>query len=110
VDYVGRVAGITRHGADVSMGISLPKGYTSMVAEKCSIAVDGVSLTVAEAGRDSFAVCLIPHTLRSTTLGSRVRGDDVNVEFDIVGRYVARQKEAAAVSNITEEFLRAKGF
>lgn len=110
VDYVGKVVDIAKGRDEAAMSISLPQEYAGMVAEKGSVAVDGVSLTVGEVRRDSFKVYLIPHTLRSTVLGSRGRGDGVNVEFDIVGRYAARQREVQSRSIITEDFLRSKGF
>jgi riboflavin synthase len=66
------------------------------VAEKGSIAVDGVSLTVTSVGTDWFEVGLIPETLRATTLGTKQPGDPVNLEVDVLAKYVARLAEAAA--------------
>jgi riboflavin synthase len=67
-----------------------PNGFARYVAEKGSIAVDGVSLTVTAAKGDGFTVALIPHTLAVTTLGDRRPGDRVNVEIDVVAKYVER--------------------
>jgi riboflavin synthase len=64
-----------------------------LVARKGSIAVDGVSLTVSDVGRDWFEVSLIPETLTATTLGSLAAGDAVNIETDILARHVARLHE-----------------
>jgi len=58
--------------------------------EKGSVAVDGISLTVVEVDRDSFSVVIIPHTARLTTIGFKNAGDTVNLEADILGKYVAR--------------------
>jgi riboflavin synthase len=70
--------------------LALPKDTAQYVVEKGSIAIDGVSLTVVEAGSDSFTVSLIPETLAATTLGSKRVGELVNLEFDIIGKYVER--------------------
>jgi riboflavin synthase len=73
--------------------ISLPGGLGRYVVEKGSITVDGVSLTVVEADRDWFSVSLIPTTLELTTLGSKGQGDPVNLEVDVVAKYVERMLE-----------------
>jgi riboflavin synthase len=70
--------------------VSLPDDLGRYVVEKGSITVDGVSLTVVEAARDSFTVSLIPTTLGLTTLGSKTVGDPVNLEVDVVAKYVER--------------------
>jgi riboflavin synthase len=70
--------------------VSLPDDLGRYVVEKGSITVDGVSLTVVEAARDSFTVSLIPTTLGLTTLGSKAVGDPVNLEVDVVAKYVER--------------------
>jgi riboflavin synthase len=74
--------------------ISLPPALAPYLVDKGSITVDGVSLTVVDAGDDDFTVSLIPETLRRTTLGFREPGDPVNLEVDVIGKYVARQLEA----------------
>jgi len=73
--------------------VSLPDDLGRYVVEKGSITVDGVSLTVVEAARDSFTVSLIPTTLGLTTLGSKSVGDPVNLEVDVVAKYVERMLE-----------------
>ena len=70
--------------------ISLPDELGRYVVEKGSITVDGISLTVVEAARDWFSVSLIPTTLELTTLGTKVAGDPVNLEVDVVAKYVER--------------------
>jgi riboflavin synthase len=72
---------------------SLPPDLARFVVEKGSIAVDGVSLTVAEVDPDAFTVALIPTTLAHTTLGMRAAGDSVNIEVDVVAKYVQRLTE-----------------
>ena len=69
---------------------SLPHDLARYVVEKGSIAVDGVSLTVADVTDDTFAVALIPTTLASTTLGVRQPGDTVNIEVDVIAKYVEK--------------------
>jgi riboflavin synthase len=71
----------------------LPAEFARLVAEKGAIAVDGVSLTVTDVGEDWFEVGLIPETLRATTLGARQPGDRVNIEVDVLAKYVARLME-----------------
>jgi riboflavin synthase len=82
---------------------SLSPDIAPLIARKGSIAVDGVSLTVSAVGRDWCEVSLIPETLTATTLGSRVAGDRVNIETDILARHVARLNEFAQVSTTPTE-------
>jgi riboflavin synthase len=77
--------------------VSLPHELAPYLVDKGSITVDGVSLTVVEVGPDAFTVSLIPETLRRTTLGFRQPGDAVNLEVDVIGKYVARQLELRSV-------------
>ena len=90
VDGVGRIEAIepTEHWTIVR--IELPSELSRYLVEKGSVAVDGVSLTITEVGERDFAVSLIPTTLELTTLGSKGVGDDVNLEVDIIGKYVER--------------------
>jgi len=96
VDAVGEVVARTAEGQGARLAISLPAAIAPLVAEKGSIAVDGVSLTVAAAGRDRFEVALIPETLARTTLGEARPGTKVNLEADVVARHVARLREFPA--------------
>jgi riboflavin synthase len=95
VDAVGKVLSRTPEGQGARLRVSLPASVAPLVAEKGSIAVDGVSLTVAAAGRDWFEVALIPETLARTTLGAAAPGGAVNLEADVVARHVARLREFA---------------
>ena len=81
--------------------VSMPRELAPYLVDKGSITVDGVSLTVVEAQRDVFTVSLIPETLRRTTLGFREPGDAVNLEADVIGKYVARQLELRTVAEVT---------
>ena len=93
VDAVGEVLSAEPEGQGARLSVSLPAAIAPLVAEKGSIAVDGVSLTVARAGRDRFEVALIPETLARTTLGAAAPGTRVNLEVDVVARHVARLRE-----------------
>ena len=90
VDGVGALVEREASGDSELMTFSFPAELARFVAEKGSITVSGVSLTVNSAGRDSFGVTVIPHTLKMTTLGSLAVGDKVNLEIDLVARYVLR--------------------
>ena len=88
VDGVGRVDRIDREGEWVTMWFDAPPPLLDQLVPKGSVAVDGVSLTVVRIAGNCFSVALIPHTLENTTLGLRGPGDDVNLETDILGKYV----------------------
>ena len=90
VDGVARVLERTAVGDGEEVRIELPQDLERYVVEKGSIAVDGVSLTVAGVGPGWFAVALVPHTLKVTTLGDRRPGDLVQLEVDLVAKYVER--------------------
>ncbi len=110
VDCVGRIRDIKKRSDNVYIDIEIPGNFSHLVVEKGSVAVDGVSLTIGEVGYDHFRVYLIPHTLMATNLNLKNVGDELNLEFDIIGKYIARFKDARIPSNITEDFLRNKGF
>ena len=88
VDCVSRIIAFDRKGADVRLALKLPEGFAHYVASKGSIALDGISLTVAEVHPKSFVVWIIPYTKRHTSLDRAKTGDLVNVEFDILAKYV----------------------
>jgi riboflavin synthase len=88
VDGVGQVDRIDRQGEWVTMWFRVPQPLMRQIVPKGSIAIDGVSLTVVQCDVDRISVALIPHTLEITTLGLRQPGDDVNLETDILGKYV----------------------
>jgi riboflavin synthase len=90
VDGVGRVRSSEPEGDGRRLWIDAAPDILRYCAEKGSIAVEGVSLTIAELGDDAFAVALVPHTLAVTTLGSLRAGDPVNLEVDVLAKYVER--------------------
>src|SRR5581483_682144 len=90
VDGVGRVRSVTPEGDGRRVWIDAPEAVVRYCLEKGSIAVDGVSLTVAGLDDEGFEVALIPHTLAVTTLGRLEPGDEVNLEADVLGKVVER--------------------
>jgi riboflavin synthase len=111
VDAVGEVAARSAEGQGARLSIALPEAIAPLVAEKGSIAVDGVSLTVARAHRDRFEVALIPETLTRTTLGEAAPGTKVNLEADVVARHVARLREfGSGPGGLDEARLAAWGY
>ncbi len=110
VDCVGKIIGITRHNKDISMEISIPKESGALIVEKGSITLDGVSLTIGSVTEDSFKVYLIPYTLESTNLSSKVVKSVLNVEFDIIGKYILRQRKLSDKKGLTDDYLKEKGF
>ncbi len=91
VDGVGTLLGRSpSDGGSETVRIGLPEPLARYVVEKGSIAVDGISLTVVQAGSDSFSVALIPTTLAETTLGNKQPGATVNLEVDVIAKYVER--------------------
>ncbi len=97
IDAIATVIDRTNADAWSTFWFSVPGSLTRQMASKGSIAVDGVSLTVVEVESDRFSVALIPHTLAETTLGQRQIGEAVNVETDILAKYVQQQVEQQKV-------------
>jgi riboflavin synthase len=93
VDGVGVVSAINHDDGGTLMTVEAPAALMAFIVEKGSITVDGVSLTVAAMTERSFSVALIPHTLEFTTLGLRKSGDTVNLENDVIAKYVERLLE-----------------
>ena len=90
VDCVAPIIAFDAKGADFRLEVELPKDFRQYVASKGSIAVDGISLTVAELQPRSFAAWIIPYTKGHTNLDRAATGDHVNLEFDILAKYVER--------------------
>lgn len=93
IDCPGEILSLDPVGADHRLEIALPKEFASLVAFKGSIAVDGMSLTVAEVHSGSFVIWIIPHTWSVTNLRTRRRGDRLNLEFDLLAKYLERMLE-----------------
>jgi riboflavin synthase len=94
VDAVGRVQSVEAEGEGLRVFVEAPDEVLRYCVEKGSIAVDGVSLTVSELADDAFAVALVPHTLEATTLSTLVPGREVNLEADVLAKYVERLLQA----------------
>ncbi|OFW60585.1 MAG: riboflavin synthase subunit alpha [Actinobacteria bacterium RBG_16_64_13] len=119
VDAVAEVLAVERAGAAWGVRFSLPAEIRACIAPKGSVAIDGISLTVIGVDEDGFEVGIIPHTLKETTLGWVQAGLRVNVEADVLARYVQRaldvrredgEHRTKAPSGLTEELLREQGF
>jgi riboflavin synthase len=95
IDLLGKITRWERRDADHVLDIAVPRDAMRYLIFKGSIAVDGISLTVAKVFEDAFRIWIIPHTFEVTTLRERRDGDAVNIEFDLLGKYVERMLNAA---------------
>jgi riboflavin synthase len=93
VDGVARIAEVRADGQSRRFSLEVPPELARYIAPKGSVALDGISLTVNEVEENLFGINIIPHTLTHTTLGAKKPGDRVNLEVDVVARYVARLME-----------------
>ena len=114
VDGTGRITRLRRDDNAVWYTLQAGPEVLRYVVEKGSVAVDGISLTVAQVGQDWFSVSVIPHTASATVLGQRRAGDRVNLECDIIGKYVEKllrpaQGQLPEGEGITLEFLAQNG-
>jgi riboflavin synthase len=113
IDGVGTVRSFKRTGDQAELIIRPPDELMRFIASKGSITVDGAGLTVVNVTNDTFSIWVIPYTLDHTTLGDIRPGQDVNLEVDVLARYVVRALEAgvpAKQGGLTEEFLKEHGF
>lgn len=110
IDGTGIIKSVRQDGNAVWFEISAAANILDGIVEKGSVAIDGISLTVAYVSSDSFKVSIIPHTLQETVLGHRKKGDIVNLENDVVGKYVKKFVEGQKSTGLTREFLLANGF
>ncbi|TNJ36792.1 riboflavin synthase [Chlorobaculum thiosulfatiphilum] len=112
VDGVGRVTRIEEVGGSRMISVAFDTRFDQWIVSAGSIAIDGVSLTVASVEPGQFTVAIIPYTFGHTTITGLGVGSEVNLEFDILGKYVARQNSAGtpAESRITESWLSGQGF
>jgi riboflavin synthase len=111
VDGVGRVVIRDESSDHWDFTIEMSTSLSRYVAEKGSIAIDGISLTVVSVGADRFSVTIIPHTMKMTTMGDRRQGDPVNLEVDLVARYLERLVGAGTeVEGLTAATLQRMGF
>ncbi len=116
IDGTGKIVSFTEEGNAILMKISADDDIIGHIVEKGSVALDGISLTVASVDSGSFTVSLIPHTREVTNLGTKKAGDPINIENDVVGKYVERFMQLRGDSNnlqsagITAAFLAENGF
>ena len=110
VDGVGTLVERRSERDFVHLRIQIPKSVSRYVVTKGSIAIDGISLTVNACGRDEIEITLIPYTLEKTTLIGKRMGDRLNLETDILGKYVEKLMEGRESGKVTSSFLREHGF
>ena len=114
IDGTGTIAGWKEEGNAILLTVAAEEGILRYIVEKGSVALDGISLTVAAAGAADFTVSLIPHTRESTNLREKHIGSLLNIETDIIGKYVERmlkgKDETQGQSGVTREMLQAYGF
>jgi riboflavin synthase len=110
VDECGVLNGIENRGRDFAWRVACSPALARQTVMKGSVAIDGVSLTVSGLGDDWLEVNLIPHTLNETSLRDRRPGDEVNLEGDILGKYVARLLGQETRRGLTEQMLAENGF
>jgi riboflavin synthase len=120
VDCVARIEALTPAGGSLRVRVRFPDAHSALVIPKGSVALDGVSLTINRCGRDFLEVNLIPETRRATTLGAWKAGLAVNMETDLIGKYVARTlaawkdaspgRDALSGGNLDMDFLRENGY
>ena len=114
IDGTGTISDIRNDGIAVWYTISAPPELLRYIVEKGSVAIDGISLTVAKVTDTSFSVSIIPHTAAETILGTKKTGDTVNLENDIIGKYVEKLMKPAdseaQKQGLTMDFLAKNGF
>jgi riboflavin synthase len=110
VDCVGTITSRESDARSLRIRVNIPGEYRRYIARKGSVCIDGVSLTVNAVSDDSFEVNIIPHTAEVTIIGSYEKGTRVNIEVDLVARYLERLLSADEDTGITKDFLRAHGY
>ncbi|MBU1007283.1 MAG: riboflavin synthase [Candidatus Omnitrophica bacterium] len=104
IDYKGSIVGILKGSKGEGFKVSLPREFSKFVVEKGSVALDGVSLTVAAVEKENFTVYLIPHTLKNTTFSRKKRGDAVNIETDLLAKYIAARPQKPSLEKILKKY------
>lgn len=107
IDGTGTIRRIRRDQNAVRFAIEAPASIMALIVQRGSVAIDGISLTVAELAADAFEVSIIPHTIEQTTLSHRKPGDAVNLENDVVGKYVQRLLHGACTTPAEHEAANA---
>lgn len=112
IDGTGVIKEKKKRGDFIEISIEAPGEFMKYIVKKGSVALDGISLTVSERSKNSFRISVIPYTAKMTTLGFKGAGDSVNLECDIVGKYVESflQKNGKENRGLSREFLKEHGF
>ena len=114
IDGIGKIVKIEKDDNAIWYTISVKENLMRYIVEKGSIAIDGISLTVAKVHQEDFSVSIIPHTVKETILSHRSVGDIVNIENDVIGKYVEKfinfPQKNKYENNITMDFLIKNGF
>jgi riboflavin synthase len=110
VDAVGRCLSLQQRSGSWELRFEFPREYTRFIVDKGSIAIDGVSLTIYNVKPTQFAASIIPHTWSETTLQRLKSGSRVNLEFDLIAKYVAKMTHTGSAGGITPDKLREYGY
>ncbi|RKZ33464.1 riboflavin synthase [bacterium] len=105
IDCIGEIVTLEKLGAQHILKINYDSKFSRYIVPKGSIAVDGISLTVARSSKSSFSCAIIPDTLKRTTLSQKKSGDYVNIEFDVLAKYVEKQLSNSNSSNYEDDFV-----
>ncbi len=109
IDCAGKIINIAQEGGSIILAIDYPPDFERFLVPKGSVAIDGISVTVINAEKNRFTVAIIPHTLSSTILSEKNIGDAVNLEFDIIAKYVEKITSPKK-DNLTIDFLKEHGY
>jgi len=110
VDTIGRISSISTVGESTEIAVAYDSEFDSLVVEKGSIAINGISLTVNHVESGRMSVNVIPHTLFATNVADWTRGERLNLEFDLIGKYVLKYSTLNKSQNLTEKKLRESGW
>ena len=110
IDTVGKIQKVSKLNDFYEISIGFDREFSKYIVKKGSIAVDGISLTIADCTDSIVTIAVIPHTYENTVLKARKSGDNVNIEFDILAKYVEKKLSSSDNNNITVDFLAEKGF
>ncbi|MCU7496023.1 MAG: riboflavin synthase [Ignavibacteria bacterium] len=110
VDTVGTILKVRKLSTSYLMEISYPKEFSRYIINVGAIAIEGISLTIAEFNERSLVVSIIPHTWMETNLSDKAPGMEINLEFDVLGKYVAKILSKSEGTGISEEWIKQNGF
>ncbi|NQT46598.1 MAG: riboflavin synthase [Candidatus Omnitrophica bacterium] len=110
IDCLGKIVRCQETKDGLKIDIMIPSQLRKFIIKRGSVALDGVSLTVAEKSLDSFTVFIIPHTASLTGIGAKRSGSEINVELDMLGKYALGERSTESHSAITASFLKEHGF